>query len=328
MSGATELQTGIKYVNTGESVRGYVTNWHGSPKPKEHHKTPYIVDIIGLKKADKDKSILLEEGYRSKFTIGYEIEKNELHRNAVKEYPLFSGFERDGSCGYEAITNILPLLPAGKWRNKVFNMFTEASKIIESSYSPANKQCGGHVTVTCNGKSPDEFRKAIRPFCGILHALFEKRMLNGYCNYNLRMTRTDEDPWRGYGWRGSERYSFCLEKYFSDGTGGLEFRIVSKFDSVKQCMRRYELFYALCDTAINSPRTTHEAFLRKIKPIILSMYGYNEAEAEKRIEKARHYKRFIMTGKLSKQIAQAVDPFNEHLNSWDRDAKKELLGIH
>jgi hypothetical protein len=47
---------------------------------------------------------------------------------------LLCGFERDGSCGYEAVTNILPLLPASVWRNKVYDMMHKASRIIEDRY--------------------------------------------------------------------------------------------------------------------------------------------------------------------------------------------------
>lgn len=316
-----QILQGITYTTTGEYGRDEVRSYHGAPKPLKRNKTAFPVDVVGLKPVDRQKAILQEQGeFVSRFTIGYEVEKNELHRGAVKEYPLFAGFERDGSCGYEAITHILPLLPEGKWRNKVFDLFVQAEKIIDSRYSPADKRCGGHVTVTANGWSSDDLRKAIRPFCGILHALFEKRLLNGYCNGNLRLQGASETKWNGRGNTGG-RYQFCLEKYFpSDGTEGLEFRIVGRFESVKQCMRRYELFYALVDTAVNTPNTSHETFLKRIRPIIISMYGGSEEEADKRIEKARHYRRFILKGKLSKTIAAAVDPHQEHLSAWDREA--------
>ena len=66
----------------------------------------------------------------------FKIEKNTLSREVLSGrrellglFPtLFSAIENDGSVahngsdGYEAITNILPLLPSSKWRNKIFNL--------------------------------------------------------------------------------------------------------------------------------------------------------------------------------------------------------------
>lgn len=306
-----QILQGITYTNTGEYGRDEVRSYHGAPKPLKRNKTASPVDVVGLKPVDRSRAILQEQGeFISRFTIGFEIEKNTLHRSSVKEYPLFAGFERDGSCGYEAITHILPLLPEGKWRTKVFDLFVQAEKIIDSRYSPADRRCGGHVTVTVKGMTSDDLRKAIRPFCGIIHALFEKRLVNTYCNDNLRMeSRSD-------GWANT-RYQFALEKSFSDGSEGLEFRVVNRFESVKQCIRRYELFYALVDTAVNAPNTSHESFLKRIRPIILSMYAGDEAEADLRIEKARHYRRFVLQGRLSNLIAMAVDPHRQHLSWWD-----------
>lgn len=323
-----QILQGITYTTTGEYGRDEVRSYHGAPKPLKRNKTAFPVDVVGLKPVDRQRAILQEQGeFVSRFTIGYEIEKNSLHRSSVKEYPLFAGFERDGSCGYEAITHILPLLPEGKWRTKVFDLFVQAEKIIDSRYSPADRRCGGHVTITVKGMTSDELRKAIRPFCGIVHALFEKRLLNGYCNGNLRLFgRNEAGHWQGEGGHGG-RYQYALEKSFSDGSEGLEFRVVSRFESVKQCIRRYELFYALVDTAVNAPNTSHESFLKRIRPIILSMYGGNEAEAEKRIEKARHYRRFILQGKLSREIAVAVDPRQRHLSTWDADARDPHNGV-
>jgi hypothetical protein len=311
-----DILNGIVYTTTGDERRGEVQSYHAKPSPLKHNKTKYQVDVLGLKSIDKSRAIVVcaesdgSTAYESKFTIGFEVEKNSLHRASVKEYPLFCGFERDSSCGYEAVTHILPLLPEGKWRNKVFDLFVQAEKIIDSRYSPADRRCGGHVTVSVKGMTSDEIREALRPFCGIIHSLFEKRLQNPYCNSNLRMqeyTLPHSLRWNGRNAQGG-RYEFALEKSFGDGSGGLEFRVVSRFESVKQMIRRYELFYALLDTAINAPSTSHEAFLKRIRPIIVSMYNGSEAEADVRLEKARAYRRFIMNGKYTALIAEAVDP--------------------
>lgn len=310
MTNFQELKDGRKYEVTGDYDRSVVQSYHRKPSALEHNKTKFAADIIGLKPVDRAKAILrVQDEYASKFTIGYEIEKNSFHRGAVQEYPLLQGFERDGSCGYEAVTNILPLLPEGKWRNKVYEMFVQAEKIIDSRYSPADRRCGGHVTLTCKDMSSDELREKLRAYAGILLALFEKRISNRYCGHNLRMQGSNENWYNGptcYEGQGT-RYQFALEKTFGYRQGAVEFRIVSKFESVKQCFRRYELFYALMDTAINKP-TTFAAFLKRIRPTVLSMYGNDAAACDLRLEKAKHYQHFINTGNIHESIVSALDP--------------------
>jgi hypothetical protein len=305
---------GIAYTNTGDERRGTVQSYHGKPSPLNHSKTPYTVDVIGLKPMQRRHAILTEGGvHESKFTIGFEVEKNVLHRGAVKEYPLFCGFERDGSCGYEAVTHILPLLPEGKWRNKVYDLFVQAEKIIDSRYSPADRRCGGHVTVGVKGKTSDEIRKALRPLSGILLALYESRISNGYCNGNLRMQpETERSHFDGPNNRGGSRYKMALLKQVGYNEYVVEFRIPSKFESVKQTMRRYELFYAMLDFAFNVSGVTHEKFLAHIRPIVLSMYGGDVAKTEEKLQKARHYRKFIMDGKIDEEVAHFLDPNFRH----------------
>ena len=121
------MQRGINYENTGRSNRASISSYHSSPAPLEHHKGAKNVDIAHLnrkKQSQLFESIRTASGrdYNALFTIGFEIEKNELHNSSIQEYPLFKGFERDSSCGFEAITHILPLLPPCKWRNKILHL--------------------------------------------------------------------------------------------------------------------------------------------------------------------------------------------------------------
>ena len=312
-----ELKEGRKYEITGDYDRSVVQSYHRKPSALKHNVSKFAADVMGLKAIDRSKAILrVQDEFMSKFTIGYEIEKNSFHRGAVQEYPLLQGFERDGSCGYEAVTNILPLLPEGKWRNKVYEMFTQAEKIIDSRYSPADRRCGGHITLTCKDLSSDEMRVKLRAYAGILLALYESRISNRYCGHNLRMQPDNENWYNGpncYEGNGT-RYQFALEKTFGYGReaqGAVEFRIVSKFESVKQCFRRYELCYELMDTAFNSP-TSFPSFLKRIRPIVLSMYGNDAAACDLRLEKAKHYQHFINTGKIHESIVSVLDPHRNH----------------
>lgn len=290
------MQKGIEYKLTGESARGSVANYHRKPDPLNLSRGAKSSDIAGLKKAQRGNFIESFGDYRSKFTIGFEVEKNSLHRGAVREYELFCGFENDGSCGYEAVTHILPLVPASTWRTKVFDMMHKASRIIEDSYSPSDRRCGGHITIAVEGFSGDDIRAMVRGNCGILYALFRKRLNNTYCGHNKTMLEAGAVRHVG-GFH--HKYQVALVK-----GNCLEFRLPSRFESVKQMIRRYELMHELVDFSVNKPNGSHEAFLKTIRPIIKSMYNGDDAKTEEVLELARKFRKFILTGSAEVEIRQ------------------------
>ena len=310
------MENTINYLLTGDDYRAMVRPYHDSPEPREMHKGAKNSDIKGLKSRQTRNLIEFEGDYSSKFTIGYEIEKIRLHRTCVKEYNLFKGFERDSSCGFEAVTNILPLLPPSQWRNKVFNMFHEAKKVINDEYSPSNAKCGGHISIAVDGMSGAELIKRLRRFSGLVMAMYQRRLKNGYCNYNMRMFQTapTNNQWRpameieGIDYEGNfaPKYQMCLDK-----GKVIEFRIPSRFTSVKQCMRRYEFFYLLIDTAVNHPKLSFKAFLKKVRPTLMSMYEYDEAKVDYIFAQAVHYRNFIMRGTIHQDIAEFTRHYEE-----------------
>jgi len=283
-------QTGIVYTKTGQRERGEVSSYHRKPQPLFLNKTKHPIDIAGLKKSVQRSAIKFEGGdYEAKFTIGFEVEKNQLHRGAVKEYELFCGFERDGSCGYEAVTHILPLLPSGKWRTKVFDLMHKAEKIIDDRYSPSDRRCGGHITIAVDGLTGEELRSAIRKNCGIVLALFRNRLKNSYCSVNNRLENIYN----------STRYQVTLSK-----GDCLEFRLPSRFESVKQMMRRYELMYELVNYSVNKPNGSHDGFLKVITPIIVSMYNGDTDKANEVLKLSKHFRAYILKGEIHGDIAQ------------------------
>ena len=283
---------GITYNLTGERSRGRVASYHHKPSPNNLSRGAKSSDISNLKKAQRGNFIESFGDFRSKFTIGFEVEKNSLHRGAVKEYELFCGFETDGSCGYEAVTHILPLLPQSTWRTKVFDLMHKAEKIIDDRFSPSDRRCGGHITIAVDGLSGDDLRKAVRGNCGIIFALFRKRLSNSYCGYNKRM----QDSTECSNWH--HKYQTALVK-----GNCLEFRLPSRFESVKQMMRRYELFYEVVNFSINKPNGSHEALLKLVKPILLSMYNGEAEKVDEVLKLARHFRKYILTGSIHPDIA-------------------------
>lgn len=283
------MQTGIIYTTTGQRDRGEVSSYHRKPQPLFLNKTKHAIDVAGLKKAEQRSAIKFEGGdYEAKFTIGFEVEKNQLSRNAVKEYELFCGFERDASCGYEAVTHVLPLLPAGKWRTKVFDLMHKAEKIIDDRFSPSDKRCGGHITIAADGFTGEELRAAVRKNAGILYALFRNRLDNRYCNGNNRMQDIYHD-----------RYQVSLAK-----GNCLEFRLPSRFESVKQMMRRYELMYEIVNFSISKPNGSHDAFLKSITPIVVSMYNGDTDKANEVLRLAKLFRAYILDGAIHPDISR------------------------
>lgn len=289
--------------------RGEVLDYHAKPNPLHLGKTNHKVDVAGLKKREREKVIVFngDEGeYTSRFTIGFEVEKNALSRGAVREYELFCGFERDGSCGYEAVTHILPLLPASSWRNKVFDMMHKAEKIIDDRWSRSsdkggsgNYTCGGHITIGVEGMNGEEILKCVRGNMGIVYAIFRHRLSNTFCKYNLRLQSWDER----HQW-----YNGIADKYRAALPKGnvLEFRIPSKFESVKQMMRRYELFYEIVNFSVNNPNGKHETLLKIVRPIICSMYEGDVDKIENVFKLSESFREFILEGTVCGDILRYV----------------------
>jgi hypothetical protein len=283
------MQNGIEYKITGQRERGEVAGYHRKPQPLFLNKSKYGVDVSGLKKVDQ-KAIKFDGiEFASKYTIGFEVEKNQLSRNAVREYELFCGFERDGSCGYEAVTHVLPLLPAGQWRTKVYDMMHKAEKIIDDRFSPSDRRCGGHITIAVDGIDGAELLRQVRKNAGIVLALFRHRLTNRFCGDNRRM-ETDF-----YG----DRYQVALVKGVC-----LEFRLPSRFESVKQMMRRYELMFHLVDFSIQNPNGSFDTFMKRVQPVILSMYNGDADKANKVMTLAKHFQKYINTGEVSDSIRE------------------------
>lgn len=295
------MSTGITYSLTGDRDRGEVTYYHQKPSPLKLNRTRWKSDIQGIPVSRQPKLLAVGNGIaETRFTIGIEVEKTSLHRNAVREYELFCGFERDGSCGYEAVTHILPLLPAGTWRTKVFDMMHKAERIIDDRYSPSNSSCGGHVTLAVDGMMGEDILKAVRKYSGLILSLFRYRLKNRYCglNTNMRTSMYDSDIYHANNvqLRFSHRYQLALVK-----GDLLEFRVVSRYESVKQMMRRYELFFELLDFAINVGGS-FEMFLRRTSGLVVQMYDGDIAKANKVMEMARHFQVFINKGTIHESI--------------------------
>ena len=295
MSNLTYNQNGVNFGLTNEFERGEIHSYHYKPSPLFLNKTKGRADIAGLSPKRLSQNVRIYMGdVESRFTIGFEVEKNSLHRDSVREYELFCGFERDGSCGYEAVTHVLPLVPASKWRTKVFDMMHKAERIIDDRYSPSDRRCGGHITIAVNGMDGDQVREAVRKFSGLIYAMFRNRLKNGYCMENNRMEEYDDC-------RHHHKYQVALVK-----GNTLEYRLPSRVESVKQLMRRYELMYEMLDVAINRPNTSFKAWVNKMTPLLVAIYEGDTDKVEVIKSLACHFQTYISTGVKHSSIVSFI----------------------
>ena len=309
------IARGVEYTNSGDSNRAYVGSYHHCSRTGVRDLNICApVDVAGLPRVEQ-RNITLESApfISSRFTIGFEIEKNRFHRNAVMEYPLLAGFEEDSSCGttsgrrgFEAVTNILPLVGPSTWRNKVFNMFTQAEKIIDDRYSPSNTRCGGHMTIRVEGMTSDELMKRMRKFSGLFYAMFRYRLKNSYCSRNVIMRSSEEgreisNPRDAVGgFSHGEKYSVVNQKR----NGLIEYRLPSRITSVKQLMRRYEIMYQMVNFAVNKPNSSFNSFLKACRPTLRMMYKDNEGVSVDFIEDlAVEMQKVIRTNKVHLKVA-------------------------
>jgi len=307
------MRNGTQFTNDGEYGRNRLQSYHGSPAPVFKTKGENI-DIKGLR-CRESKSSIVNNSNEARFRIGIEVEKTRFHRGAITEYPLFKGFENDSSCGVEAITHVLPLLPKSAWRSKVFNMFHEAEKIIDDNYSPTDYQCGAHVTLSVDGLNGTELMELVRNYAGIILAVFPLRLANQYCANNPRM-RTDVDSWtstRAYS--PIRKYCVCKNADF-----GIEFRLPSAIKSVRAMQLRYELFYELINFAVNHQGKSFGVFLNRVKPIIVRMYERDADKIAQVMLLAKSFQKFIKTGRVSSDIRPYLEgDLLTHRNRTRRD---------
>lgn len=302
----------VVFAKENNRRRGILHGYHSKPSPRDDFKKGGKRDIAGLPKKTIGKVACPTSG-DAKYTIGYEVEKNSITRFVMKEYALFCGFERDGSCGVEAVTNPIPLLPPSMWRTKVFDLFHQASRVFEDTYSPSDNRCGGHITISVDGMRGEELLRAMRPYAGLLMAMFRKRLGNHFCGYNPTL-RTERENWYGdY----HSKYRVALPKdniYVGDDDNGnskyvhlLEWRLPSRFTDTKQAMARYEFFYEWVDMSVNGDGSekSYKMFLKKVRPIVERLYGGNTELVDKVYEYSHKFRSFIMDAPTKRDSAMA-----------------------
>jgi len=313
---------GVNYNKTNEDRRGDLSGYHGSPRTRDFSQVTRE-DVSDLSRKYYHQ---LFDGkyYKTKFAIGFEVEKLESPEN-FEEFPLFKGYETDSSLSsspyannpMEAITNILPLVPNSNLKNKVMDMMVEASEILDL---PSDRFCGGHITLSAKGYSGSELKAALRPFSGLVYALYKKRLRNTYAGDDIFLNETGEG-----------RGVICAKDNCA------EFRLPSAVPSTNAMQRRYSLFFELMDFAINKPNARFSSFLGKCRPILMRMYSNNRQKVEEVMELAVEFQTMLNQGRVSRRILDYVPRirevdggyrFNGRYGAWlDREGNRRPLRL-
>ena len=89
-------------------------------------------------------------------------------------------------------------------------------------------------------------------------------------------------------------------------------------------MRRYELFHELLDFSINNPNGNHNTFLKRITPIVKSMYNGDMDKVNEKLELAKHFRTMILKNKVNRNVINYVDPMRrlDPQRWYDRDLQR------
>ena len=172
----------------------------------------------------------LKEGdeVTAQYTVGFEVEKTSIDGynesgNPCEDQPLFSHWETDSSCGVEGITHVYSL------NNE--KMFNDAVRYSYYCDSPVNSDCGGHINFA-HIKNKLEYWH-IRPWLGLIYALWRKRLTNSYARRNKKA-----NPYEGR----NHHYGVVVEKSYPKR---FEIRLPNRVSSRGTLLKRFALMQAL-----------------------------------------------------------------------------------
>lgn len=272
-------------VQNGDAV---ICDYHGSPAP---------VEVFG---ADDVR-----------YRVGFEVEKSALTPVASD---LWAGFEEDSSCGYEAITNILPLTTDAAYNGDTLSAMRDAASVLDEE---ASSDCGGHVTISDCERTSEDLAVAFRTRAGFVYAPWAYRLRNQYCG--------GENPEKHrllpvLNREGTDKYSPMNVKPF-----GVEWRLPNAVTSADCLVNRYRYFAAIVET-FGMPWTDAVAYIR---PFMVALYDGDEVKAEQRLRDAGDWQAYVdrdavtpLVARVTRQVQRAgnAQPCGPELipEGWNR----------
>lgn len=235
--------------------------------------------------------------------VGYEIEKARFTVDSgdtvdnvgdyVGSYELFRGYETDGSCGVEAITNVLPAHAVYGDVN-VQELINDAHLVINSSI---NRSCGGHFTVSYKDFTSVKLLQLLKPYIPLFYAMYPERLRNGYCNSNIKLLES------GLRSRG----------VIAGRNRALEVRLPAAVVDTTDLWFRHRIIVTMMDYAFVKEDSTLTMFLDAVEPILREKYSLIKLKNVLRL--ARKFHNWIVNDKISCSLYPVIQ---NHVRGNDR----------
>jgi len=224
----------------------------------------------------------------SGWLVGFEVEKTEVDGNteegeSVEPLPLFSGWETDGSCGVEGITNAYdPIDPST--RDTFLQHLRASSEYVNE---PTNDKCGGHINLSKSGLTDCELFDKFRKYAGIYYALYKGRLNNEYCCGNKSLLYS------------SDKYVTVKRKPF-----GIELRLVSRVPNDTVLARRFDLIAATCKCMDDN--VSFRQALSLHKHVLLDAYSNDRNRVAAIFRLAKHFQKWLHTNESHPSIERYI----------------------
>ena len=166
-------------LNDCDNSRDRICDYHEAPSPE----------------------LVNDDRFSTGWFVGFEVEKTHLDNGAdargdsVEPCNFFAGWETDSSCGVEGISNIYNINDP--------QLITDI-KFASHINSPTDITCGGHVNIsyrsstfstniiTDDAGTPKKLNvELLKPYMGIIYAMFPQRLIRSYCNTNVKLKNHD-----------------------------------------------------------------------------------------------------------------------------------------
>lgn len=216
------------------------------------------------------------------YAVGFEVEKLTVNGcdgkgDYVGYRPLFSGWETDASCGVEGITNVYGFDPVNR---ALF--FRDVADSEDHLAEPVDGTCGGHVNLS----GPGLTLAKVRPYAGLIYALYRYRLTNTYANGDKAL----KEP------HSPERYCAIRQKR----EGLVEFRLVSRVKNAGQLRWRYRLFGELSHCIEHE--LSFRGFIRRTRDLLREVYP-DASERSKIRDLSFKFQRYLDEGVIHPDLA-------------------------
>lgn len=195
----------------------------------------------------------------SKFTIGFEIEKEDDDACEIPYYPIHNELgwckENDGSLdgnnGYELIS------PAFDLYDSMMDKDIKDARLIKLINANSSSSCGGHINIGSSFLNTTELFEHLSGYFPLFYAMYEHRIDSSYSKAKKKHKYFDRDKMSSI--------------YIKSNV--LEFRVPSAVKNVTNLLWRRDLMRILCDSIklVPANKTTSAYYKGKSEVEVLKM---------------------------------------------------------